>query len=339
MEDIVILIPTYKPNIEIMRTFINDVIKVYKNVVIVNDGSGKEFDSFFEELEKLNITVLRHEVNRGKGRAIKTGFKYILEKFTNISGTITADCDGQHTISDIEKCADALRKNNDSLIVGCRNFKTPQTPLRSKFGNNLTRLIFLLFIGINISDTQTGLRAFSTKLMNIFLNTAGERYEYETNMLIECKKYGIEIEEVPIQTIYIEKNASSHFNPIKDSIIIYKLFLKYVLTALSSFLIDIGLFCILINFIDNIMFSTVIARIISTTYNFITNSKLVFKTSSKKSIIKYLFLALVQMMVSGLSVSFITKHLNINAPIVKIIIDSIIFVANFIIQREWVFKG
>ena len=344
MEDIVVLIPAYKPNTEIMRKFLDELIIKFKNVVIVNDGSGEEFDEFFEKISKLNIKVLKHNVNMGKGKAIKTGFTYITQNYSNIIGAITADCDGQHTVEDIEKCAQTLRKNNETLVIGCRNFSEPQTPPRSKFGNNLTKMMFLLFVGIKISDTQSGLRGFSPELMKKFLKVAGDRYEYETNMLIECKNNNIEIEEVPIQTIYIKNNETSHFNPLKDSIIIYKLFIRYVIAAISSFMLDYFIFGILItfSFINsnyNILIYTIISRIISSIYNFITNSKLVFRNSNRSSIIKYIILALIQMIMSGFLVSWISKCLKINVLIIKLFVDTIIFIVNFIIQREWIFKG
>ena len=241
-----------------------------------------------------------------------------------------------------KKCALSLKENPNSLIVGCRNFKEPQTPPRSKFGNNLTKIVFMIFIGVKISDTQSGLRAFSPDLIKKFLNVKGKRYEYETNVLIECKNSNIPIYEVPIQTIYIHKNETSHFNPIKDSLMIYKLFLKYALTAISSFALDILLFCIFINLIKTdytIMLSTIIARILSSIYNFMVNSKLVFKKSHKKSLLKYFILVIVQMLISGLSVTFLTETLNSNAPITKLIIDTFIFIVNFVIQREWIFKN
>lgn len=340
MEKIVILIPAYKPNKEIMLNFLNELIKKFKNIVVVNDGSGEEYEEFFKKIKNLNIKVIQHNKNLGKGRAIKTGFNYILKNFNDIQGTITADCDGQHHVEDIEKCANKLLENPKALIIGCRNFNEKQVPIRSKFGNKLTRSIFSIFIGINISDTQSGLRAFGTELMEKFLNTTGERYEYETNMLIDCKLYDIEIKEVKIQTIYIKNNETSHFNPIKDSLKVYKLFLKYILASITSFVIDILLFSILVYIPvkNNILVATIIARIISSLYNFIINSKLVFKKCSKTSIFKYIFLVIIQMFASGISVTIIEKHLKISATIIKICVDTIIFIINFIIQREWVFK-
>ena len=320
MDDIVILIPAYKPEKEIMLEFLEKLKKKFKDIVIVNDGSGNDFDAFFKELENQKFPVLYHEVNKGKGRAIKTGFDYILKNYSNYIGTITADCDGQHTVEDIEKCAVKLKECPEDLVVGCRDFNDPNVPARSKFGNKLTRNIFKIFIGISITDTQSGLRGFSPKLMELFLNTEGERYEYETNMLIDCKNYDIKIQEVTIETVYLNNNEGSHFNPIKDSLKIYKLFFKYILAAISSFVLDIVLFTIFVNIIP-------------------TEQKIiVFKKSSKSSIVKYLILAIIQMLISGYLVTFIESLTKINSTLIKIIVDTIIFIVNFIIQREWVFK-
>ena len=341
MDNIVILIPAYKPEKGIMIEFLEKLKKKFKNIVIVNDGSGEDFNEFFKKIENQNIPVLYHDINKGKGRAIKTGFDYILKNYSNYIGTITADCDGQHTVEDIEKCAVKLKECPDDLVVGCRDFNDPNVPARSKFGNKLTRNIFKIFIGINITDTQSGLRGFSPKLMETFLNTEGERYEYETNMLIDCKNFDIKISEVTIETVYLNNNEGSHFNPIKDSLKIYKLFFKYIIAAVSSFVLDIVLFTIFVNIIpleQKIIIATVIARIISSIYNFLINAKIVFKKSSKTSIIKYIILAVTQMLISGYVVTFITNLSKINSTVVKIIVDTIIFVVNFVIQREWVFK-
>ena len=175
----------------------------------------------------------------------------------------------------------------------------------------------------------------------------GERYEYETNMLIECKQKHIEIEEVPISTVYIRNNSLSHFNPIKDSIIIYKLFLKYIISSLSSFILDIILFTVFVGIlpqiriwkITEIVISTIMARVISATYNFIINAKIVFKNQKANSIIKYFILCLLQMFVSAFAVSELFKLLHINSTLIKVAVDTIIFIINFVIQREWVFNS
>jgi len=346
MDDIVIIIPAYKPDKEIMLEFIKKVEQNFKNIVVVNDGSGEEYNEFFQSLQDKGIVVLKHNINLGKGRGIKTAFNYVLNAYPNIIGTVTADCDGQHYIEDIIKCAEKLKEDPTKLVIGYRNFNEKQVPFRSRTGNKITRWIFSTFVGIKITDTQSGLRAFGINTMKKFLPVSGERYEYETNMLIECKEKQIEIAEVPISTVYIRNNALSHFNAIKDSMKIYKLFIKYIIASLSSFMLDILLFTIFVGLLPEINFigvtqivvATIIARIISSIYNFAINSKVVFKNKNDNSIIKYFILCIVQMFISAFIVSELFKILQINSTLIKIIVDAIIFIANFIIQREWVFK-
>ena len=347
-KDIVIIVPSYKPDKEIMMEFIKELKKTYEKIVVVNDGSGDEFDSFFKEIELLDIKVLKHSVNLGKGRAIKTAFNFILNEYKDVIGTITADCDGQHYVEDIKKIEEKLRENPNKLIIGCRKFDEKQVPWKSKAGNKITRTVFLMFVGIKISDTQTGLRGFGIETMKKFISILGERYEYETNMLIECKEKEVEIEEVKIQTVYIRNNSLSHFDALRDSWKIYKLFMKYILSSLGSFVVDIILFSIFVKIlpdiqwlkgvITTIVIATIIARVISSLFNFAINSKIVFKHSTKSSIIKYFILVIIQMLISAFVVSKLFKILGISSTLIKIIVDVIIFIVNFVIQREWIFK-
>lgn len=340
MKDVYVVIPTLNPNIDLLNKLIKDLKKVFTNIIIVNDGSKGKYDKYFESLENDSIIVLKHYRNYGKGRALKTALNYLLNNYQ--SGTIvTADSDGQHQINDIINCVNEAKKNPNSLVLGCRTFGD-NVPFKSKFGNIITSKVFKLFVGLNISDTQTGLRAFSFKVAENFLSTLGERYEYETRVLIDCKEKDITIKEVPIKTIYIDNNSESHFRPFQDSLCIYKLFFKYIISSISSFLIDIFLFTLFLKaipFTEKIFIATILARIISSYYNYLINSKLVFKKMNKASIIKYFILVVIQMCVSGLFVSLLAKSLVINTTLIKVMVDTIIFLVNFIIQREWVFKN
>ena len=340
-KDDVILIPSYNPEENIMQDFLQELGKKFKNIVIVNDGSDKIHDNFFKNLSN-NYIVLRHYKNLGKGRALKTGINYILNEFPNFKVIVTADCDGQHSIKDIESCYRSALNNPDSLVLGTRNFNDKNVPFKSKYGNKITRNMFKLFVGIKITDTQTGLRAMSKDIATKLLDVSGERYEYETNVLITCKNEDIKIYEQEIATVYINGNELSHFNPVKDSIMIYKLFIKYIFSAISSFLVDIVLFTLILTCIKNItnaiLISTILARIVSSLYNYLINSKLVFKKMNKYSLFKYFFLVIIMMFVSGLTVDYLVELIKWNVTLVKIIVDAIIFVINFIIQREFIFK-
>lgn len=347
INDVCLIIPAYNPDEQLFIDFLEKAIRNFYNIIVIDDGSDEEYKNIFDKIHIRfpKIKILEHGVNLGKGRALKTAFNYYLNKYSDCIGVVQADCDGQHDIDDVVKCARKLYFEPDKFILGVRDFSSDDVPKKSKYGNNITKYVFKLFIGINISDTQTGLRAMSNKLIKIFLSIKGERYEYETNVLIECKEKNIEISEVPIKTIYIEKNQTSKFNPLKDSLMIYKLFGKYIFASLSAFVIDIILFNLFIVLVNNIEFSykivvaTILARIISSLYNFKINAKMVFKNMNKNSFIKYVILVLIQMMVSAFSVQFLSRVLPINTTVIKIIVDAIIFMVNFVVQREIVFKN
>lgn len=341
MKNIFIVVPTLDPEEDIMSKFITELQSEFENILVINDGSKDTHDKFFKSLEKKGIKIIRHYRNFGKGRALKNAFNYLLNEYKDIEGVITCDCDGQHSVKDIKKCAKSLLKNKNKLILGVRNFDKENVPNKSKFGNKITRNIFKIFIGLTISDTQTGLRGLSKELMNKFLDLSGERYEYETNMLIACKNENIDIEEVEIETIYLNSNANSHFNPLRDSIMIYKLFMKYFLVSFSSFILDIILFTCIFNILDinsKVLAATILARVVSSIYNYIVNSNLIFKDMNLKSLAKYYLIAIVVMLFSGCFVTYLYNLLNINIIIVKILVDTILGCINLLVQREFVFN-
>ena len=348
IDDVCLIVPAYNPDEKLFINFLDKAVNNFSNIIVVDDGSNEDKTTIFNKIsEKFpNITRLKHSVNLGKGRALKTAFNHYLNECRNCVGIVQADCDGQHDIEDVINCAKALKENQNCLILGARNFDEKDVPKKSKYGNKITRLVFKLFIGITIKDTQTGLRAIGNDLIKQFISTFGERYEYETNILIDCKTNNIEIKEIPIKTIYIEKNQTSKFNPIKDSLMIYKLFAKYIFSSLSAFVIDIILFSIFINVFTNInlddktkiLLATISARLISSLYNFKINAEVVFKNMTKSSYIKYAILVIIQMFVSAFGVTYFSRRIGIDLTGIKILVDMVIFMVNFVVQREFVFK-
>ncbi|MBE6155841.1 MAG: glycosyltransferase [Firmicutes bacterium] len=343
MKDIFIIVPTLNPNIEILDEFLDNLKKEFTNILVYDDGCREEYQEYFKKLEKKGITILHHYINLGKGRAMKDAFNYLLNEYPNIKGVVTADSDGQHSVKDIKKCAKEVINHPDSLILGCRNFDASNVPSRNRFGNKTTRNVLKLFVGISVTDTQTGLRGLSKEVMIKFMTTQGDRFEYETNQLIDTISKEVPIKEVEIETIYVNGNTESHFNPIKDSLAIYKLFIKYILASLSSFAIDIGLFALFNRIIPggySILLATIVARITSSVYNYLVNANVVFKNKNKTSFIKYAVLCVVQMFVSGFASQYLAKIFSkVNVIIIKLIVDIFIFIANFIIQREFIFVG
>lgn len=347
-----VIIPSYEPD-EKLITLLHALREAgIRHVVVVDDGSGQEYAPFFERAEAVdNCTVLYHAVNLGKGRALKSAFNYCLRVFEDVPGCVTADSDGQHTPADILACMKTLWECPEALVLGCRNFDGPDVPIRSSFGNKCTRKVFRYLMGISVSDTQTGLRAIPSFFMRELMQVKGERFEYETNMLIETKNRGIPIVEVPVETVYIEDNKTSHFNPIKDSVRIYMVFGKFLFSSLSSSVLDLLLFHMFcaglypfgteLGGIPYIVAATVLARVISAVYNFLINYKVVFRSKERIAVTaaKYFLLALVQMLCSAFLVNALYGLVGGTEVFVKMPVDVFLFFVSFVIQREFVYRG
>lgn len=355
-----VVIPSLNPDEKILSTVQSLVNEGFSDIILVDDGSDKDHKEYFNQAveqfnnqEDVQITVLVHEVNKGKGRAMKTAFEYILANRPNNPNVITVDGDGQHLSGDVKKCIEKLEEFPHSFVMGVRNFKQDNIPWRSRFGNNTTRLVFSLLCGINVSDTQTGLRAIPFEHLPLMLTIDGDRYEYESNQLFAVKRAGIEFKEVIITTVYLDENQTSHFRPIRDSIRIYGVIIKYILSSLASTLVDISLFTF-INFIfgklempDELRFlvATALARIVSSFVNFSINRKMVFKSKDNYgiTIVKYYTLCVCQLLASaGLVYLFSTfvfklEDGSIFDTLIKSCVDTVLFFISFRIQQNWVF--
>ena len=351
--DITIIVPSLNPDEKLIGTLDGIINKGFRNIVVVDDGSDAQHKAPFEYAKEKGCKVLVHEVNKGKGRALKTAFEYCMTR-SDCIGVITVDGDGQHAPDDIFRCGqEMLNRENKHVILGCRDFSQDNVPFKSRYGNNITKMAFLLLCGIKISDTQTGLRAIPAEFLPAMLEYKGERFEYETNMLLEMKSQGIPFSEVKIATIYLDENASTHFNPFKDSIKIYKIIFKYSICSGASAILDLLLFYLALYAFEAlgmeaaleaewiVVLSTVIARVFSSLFNYSVNRKVVFGSASKNSFWKYYALCVVQMAASAALVAGLSYLLPVGKfgkTVIKLIVDTCLFFVSFGIQREWVFK-
>lgn len=348
---VTIIVPSYKPDEKLVEVVQNLILAGFKDVLVVNDGSGEEYLSYFNTVASYKeCTVISHEVNKGKGRALKTAFQYCIDNRKDISGVITVDGDNQHRAPDIRACCDSMLENVDKVVLGVRDFSGDDVPFRSRFGNNMTRFVFRFTCGLKISDTQTGLRAIPYKYLPLLCEVKGERYEYETNMLLELNKKHIKFIEEVIETVYIEDNASSHFNPIKDSIKIYGVIFKFLFSSAASSVIDIGVFSLLglllvgrVSDSVRIFVATLVARVISSLFNYSFNRNAVFESKGqvKNSFVRYYILCAIQLCVSYGLVYLVTDVLSLNpilTIVAKVVVDTVLFLISFQIQRVWVFK-
>ncbi len=226
-EKLAIVLPSLDPDDKFDRVVEELSGRGFSAIVIVDDGTCAEGQKHFEKAESLpGCVVLHHEVNRGKGQALKTAFSYVLEQLPRAEGVITIDGDGQHLPEDILACGQRMLREKDKVILGCRDFDQPGVPSRNAGGNKFTSRLFRVMYGVRLSDTQTGLRAIPRAYLETFLRTEGDRFEYEMNMLLEMKRKGIVFLEQPITTVYDPESYSSHYHPVKDSLRIFRVMVK-----------------------------------------------------------------------------------------------------------------
>jgi len=215
--EIAILIPAWQPDSVLVELVAE--LSQHHAVVVLDDGSDEVSRRVFEELPEDNVRLLRHAVNLGKGRALKSCFNCILTEYPHMKGVVTADADGQHTVADILRVAQTLTEAGVP-VLGSRGFQK-SVPFRNRFGNALTRCVFRWLTGAKLHDTQSGLRGFPVSLLAELMTLEGEWYEYEMNVLAHLCRSGRRPLEVPIETVYLESNRSSHFHPVWDSMRIY----------------------------------------------------------------------------------------------------------------------
>lgn len=335
-EKIVVLIPAYEPTSRLIN-LLKELKKHSFKVVIVNDGSGIKYDDIFIEAKNYG-TVLTHDFNKGKGRALKTGIKYIHDNMEKDCIVVTMDCDGQHTVNDLLKISKYAICHPDMLILGKR-IRSKKTPLRSRFGNSITRFFYKLITHIDVYDTQTGLRAFSNKLSPFMLSIEGERFEYEMNVLLKCPTNKIKIKEIEIETIYIDNNSHSHFDTVKDSILVYKEIFKFLMSSIISFIIDYLSYSVILVITNSLTLSNIIARIISSTVNYNVNKRIVFKNKSDghKQIFEYFILALIILSINTIVLNILVTYLSVNIFVAKIIVEICLFILSWFIQKKVIF--
>lgn len=214
VENVAVLIPAYQPDAALVR-LVEELRGRFAHVVVVDDGSTSGAEAL-EAVRPHVDAVVSHGRNRGKGAALRTGFAWIRENLSDAKGVVTADADGQHRVDDICSVAAEVPSWQGGLVLGVRRF-TGHVPLRSRFGNMWTRMFFWLVTGLAVCDTQTGLRGVPADLLGRMLEIGGDRYEYEMRMLVDARHHARRPKQIPIETVYVDGNKSSHFRPLRDS--------------------------------------------------------------------------------------------------------------------------
>lgn len=367
---------------------------VLEAVFVVDDGSGEEYRDLFDAAQKLGCHVVRHEKNRGKGAAIRTGMHAAVGLYGPDVHIVTADADGQHLPADILRVAAVLQKENAApgeppgrekglpqrkpsvqeeglsrrkpplqeeetlpqrkppvLVLGVRDFSGKEVPFRSRWGNRITAAVFRLSTGRACIDTQTGLRGIPAALLPLALATEGDRYEYEMQFLLKAVRQA-DLRQVTIETVYEEGNRTSHFRPVRDSLLIYRRPLRFFLTAAASAVVDWILFLLLIRLFGSSAFSayrvsvaedaaaaSALSRIGSGVVNFALNRKWSFQSKGRigAEMVRYLVLFLANLFCNASAVAGLTLA-GVPAALGKFMVDVVLFLVNYQVQKRWVFS-
>ena len=337
-----LIIPAFEPDQKLIKLLEDAKQHLNCQIIFVNDGSSLHTKPIFKKASEFAM-VLDHPKNMGKGQALRTAFRYV-QSLDRDAVIVTADADGQHSVRDIDRVAHAAAHLPNRLILGVREF-TKEVPLRSRLGNKLTRLLFKIQTGVAVTDTQTGLRAFQTQMIPFMLGIEGDRYEYEMNMLTQASQKYL-ITEVPIETIYIDDNASSHFRPIRDSLMIYKNLFKFALASFGGFVIDYLVYAVVLLTFSwapttiRLLLANSLGRITSSVCNFRMNKSLVFDNhdSVTRTGTGYFSLVVILFVCDTALQYFLHSLLGINFYLVKILVGTLLFFVSWFIQKHFIFQ-
>jgi putative flippase GtrA len=336
------LIPAYEPGPTLLP-LLRQLREAGFETLVVDDGSGPRFQDTFDAAREY-AEVLSYIPNHGKGFALKKGLARLHEAYGGSGVVVTLDCDGQHSVPDAERVWQEADAHRDAVVLGARTFGK-DTPARSRFGNTVTRLVYRLAAHRAVSDTQTGLRAFSLGLLPFLEQVDGDRYEYEMNVLLACARQNVPIREVPIETIYRDNNKGSHFRTLADSWLVYGYFFKFAASSFTGFLIDYGLYSLLAVSLTGlgaacVPAANVTARIVSASANFALNKRFVFKNSDSavKTGAQYFLLAACILAGNTVLLSFLVNSLGCNKFAAKLVTEITFFTLSFLAQRFWIFR-
>ncbi len=335
----VIVIPALRPGRELVDLVTRLAAEDFHAIVVVDDGSSPAYARVFDDCcGPTNVHLLRHRTNVGKGAALRSGISCALALLPDCTGVITADADGQHLAEDILGVADSLARQPERLILGVRQFEG-RVPLRSRIGNKFFRVAVHLLAGIKLVDTQTGLRGIPRVLIPHLLGMASDRYEFELDMLLACKHNGCAVVEQPIRTVYLHGNEQSHFNPIRDSMRIGFVLLRFSALSLVTTLVDNLVFYFAFGWLGTVFLAQATGRTAAVLFNYSAARKAVFLSHERHRVLlpRYLFLVIASGLVSYGLIRVICTLLPVSVIVAKISVETLLFFVSFLVQRDFVF--
>jgi glycosyltransferase involved in cell wall biosynthesis len=336
---IVVVIPAYQPDAKLEELVLSLTTSLFEAIIIVDDGSGSAYERIFQNVGKsARVHVLRHNINLGKGAALKTGVHYVQANFPDAAGVLFADADGQHCADDIVAVARRFTSIPKCIVLGKREFHR-RNPWKSRIGNRITRFLVHWLSGLRLSDTQTGLRAVPSFFFPTLLSIPLNGYDFELGVLIAAKHHQLGIVEQPIKTIYEPGNPSSHFNAVFDSLKILSVVLRFTAVSFITAILDILIFAVALRMGSPLLAAQVLARTAAYSLNYPLARKAVFLVGPAKGQLLASYVAVVCVF-AAMSYSLIIFLMlrGFSDVVAKIAAEGTLFLFSFASQRELVFK-
>lgn len=351
-ENITVIIPSYCPDDRLLATVHGLIAAGADDIAVINDGSGKEYEPVFDEVRSMSCcTVIEHASNRGKGAAIKSGMVFCLTERPASRGIVTVDGDGHHRVRDAVSCAHRMISSG-RVIIGQRGRNDKTISPRGRYGNRITSFAIAVVCGFNIPDPLSGLRGIPAKFLSVFLKTKGDRYDFETNMLLDLKRKSIPFRLFSITGEFFPDGKKSHFRLFRDSAGIFAEILRYfgqqfryMLSSALCYSFEYIVYRILLGYLPmlGITLTNYICRAMAGSLNFFINKKVVFRTKKKNitTAVRYLAVSVFVMLLSTELIVIINKlfltEKNTVAKFVKPPVDFAMFFVSYFLQKKWVF--
>ncbi len=366
MHNITVIIPSYNPDVKLSMLVDELIASGFSDIIVIDDGSDisvRKVKSAFEYVEaKSQCKVIHHDQNTGKGTALKTGFKYCACNRGKDTLVITADDDGQYTAEQIEECLeyynDMIKQDDSSkkermILLAPRDFRDTSYAARKRMINHIAGFVMKYLCSVNVKDVQTGMRFIPYEHLSKLIEVEGNGFDYEINMLVELKYKKIPYIEKQI-LIDPAEGQYANYNPLKDIVKFLGVMVKYAVSSLSATVIDLVAFYILMILCGTgmlawdesvgILFATIVARIISATFNCIVNKRTVFKSDIplRGVMLKFYIFTMFRAILSygivyGMACVFGSYGANVTV-LIKLVVDLILFFVGYDIQKKWVYR-
>lgn len=349
VENVVLVIPALDPDARLVELACGLWGRWSGGIVVVDDGSTPACEYIFDRCAELGCEVVRHPANRGKGAALKTGIARAAELWPDAAGVVTCDCDGRHLPHDVLAVGRAVATEPGALHVATRDFKGEAVPESTHVFNTFTRLAIRFFCGVDVRDTQSGMRGMPMSFARTLVDELAGGFEFECALLCDAREAKLDFREVPISYVLDPNSPETHFDPLRDTArilgVMVELFVKCTLTSVGCYALDIVLFALFMRLFSAwgadelaVGAATVAARVVSSGANFAVNQRRVFGAdSSVVRVVRYAVLAVGIMCASAVATTLFTALLGTPAVPTKVVVDLALFFANYKLQHAWVF--